>query len=449
MSHQTDQEPPLELHQATPPYAVVHLVAQEALKDLIASQVIDHMHMQRWISSPMGPSVVAVALLEPMRMAWRSSLRRRVKDLRLRAPGVRLRVIPYVSRLGIDRNATMITRWVRRVSNDLPVVFHCRAESAVEWAVALQKRLPGSAIVADIRGAWPEEYLFALGFDGPDHAGAEAVTNYQHALTRLENAVDASDVVFAVSETLLDWLASLAVERDRTLCVPCCVKEVRFDAGDRASARRELALDDKLVFAYAGSMTRYQHLEDGLAAFMVAARCEDPMVHLLCVTPETTSMRKLLVRAGVPTDAMTLVSAPQDEVARYLCAADAGLLLRASSRMNRVSMPVKLAEYLACGLPVVVSRMDGWVDQIVSGAGAGLAIDWFGADPERQRSEAGSVIHALRQHGPAWREGALQLCRSSFLWRRYVEPVRLKYLFALERQRPKHRMHLSCSMLTC
>ena len=54
-------------------------------------------------------------------------------------------------------------------------------------------------------------------------------------------------------------------------------------------------------------------------------------------------------------------------------------------------MPVKLGEYLSSGLPVIVSRIAGWVDDIIDGAGAGIAVRWFGASEQERASAAANT----------------------------------------------------------
>jgi glycosyltransferase involved in cell wall biosynthesis len=45
-----------------------------------------------------------------------------------------------------------------------------------------------------------------------------------------------------------------------------------------------------------------------------------------------------------------------DEVCQYLNAADYGILFRENTIMNNVASPTKFAEYMLCGLPVLISE---------------------------------------------------------------------------------------------
>ncbi|HSY76550.1 MAG TPA: glycosyl transferase, partial [Bacteroidia bacterium] len=65
----------------------------------------------------------------------------------------------------------------------------------------------------------------------------------------------------------------------------------------------------------------------------------------------------------------------EDEVQIYLQAADYGLLVREKSATNEVSSPVKFAEYLAAGLPVIISEHIGDYSQFVEEKNCGILVN--------------------------------------------------------------------------
>lgn len=413
-------------------YAVVHLVVSELTKPLIETQVLEHMRAQASMDGRARPASVTVVFLEPARIAGRRAARDRVRDLRERAPEVDVLLIPFLSRFQPAASAWAIAAFLRLRIARLPVVFHCRGENAVEWAAALQSCMGRpSAIVGDIRGLWPDELLHARGYEGPEQADDSALRAFHIAFARLHSGLAASDRVLCVSRPLSTRLQELGVSRDRIAVIPCCVPDIRWSPALRTSMRERLGLADRLVFAYAGSITRYQHIEDGLLPFFRAAAEEHPRAHLLALTEDPDAMRSLIERAGIAADRVTVIRASQREVGDLLCAADAGMLLRADSSTNRVSMPVKLGEYLASGAPVIVSRVPGWVDEIVGRAGAGISVEVFGVSPERLRIEAWRTCLELDRRGDELRAHALALCRAEFLWARHVGTVRDHYASAI------------------
>ena len=413
-------------------YAVLHLVAGEAHKDLIGPQVVDHLAAQRDLPGEGRPAIAAVGLIEPARVALRAAVRARVRELGARAAGVRVALLPYVGRLGLGANARLLAPRVRALVGRRPVVFHCRGEGAVEWAAALARHCGRAGIVADIRGAGPEEALFARGFDGPDAADARARREYHVHLSRLHAALADAGVVLSVSPGMLDWLHGLGVSRDQLVYVPCCVPRLRYSERVRAEVRQSLGLTGKVVYSYVGIIARYQHIDDGLVPFVRETTARHDDAHLLALTDEPERMRGLLEAGGVPGDRATVLRVPQTEVGTLLSAADCGCILKAPSHLNRTWQPIKLGEYLASGVPVVVSRGVGSVDSLIERAGAGVVVDVFDRSPGDLAAEVERTYRLVRERGDAMRRCALALCEREFLWSEYVDVVRSAYRRALQ-----------------
>ena len=422
-------------HASKADYVVVHLVAQESGKALIGPQVVDHMAWQASVSGADAPGAVAVGFIEPMRVAVRSRTRRRMAQLRRRSRGVKIMVFPIVGRAGTRVNARAIALRTARFARGRRVVFHCRGESAVEWAIEIARHVRGARIVADIRGAWPEEALFERGYDGPDDADASALSEYRRNLARLSTVFAHSDAVLSVSPGMIDWLVAVGADPSRTSYVPCCVSAVTGSDAARETARRELGLTDQLVFAYSGTVVGYQHVEDGVAAFFRTAAAVCGRAHLLCLSEDADRARDVLMAAGIPTDRMTVRCVTQEDVSRYLAAADAGLLLRRKSRLNRFSQPTKFAEYLASAVPVIVSSGTGVLPELVERSGAGIAITWFGLDDEARQREVRMVCATLERRGAEMRRAAAATCERDFLWKSYVSTVRAAYLRGFREER--------------
>src|SRR5690606_2328804 len=125
--------------------------------------------------------------------------------------------------------------------------------------------------------------------------------------------------------------------------------------GNRERMRKTLGLDDRLVVAYCGSLEEWQVPEAALTWFRCIAD-QRPDAHLLAITTHPQRMKVFAENAGIPESQFTLVSVAQAQVAQYLAAADCGLLIRERTLVNQVASPVKFAEYLAAGVPVLISE---------------------------------------------------------------------------------------------
>ncbi len=153
---------------------------------------------------------------------------------------------------------------------------------------------------------------------------------------------------------------------------PCGLSSESFQRSEafRSEKRRELGLEGKLVICYLGSLAWYQLPEAGLAWFSQLQKVL-PHVHLLAITTSQKEYARLAAEIGVDASNCTIVSAKPEVVPDWLAAADYGLLLRDGSVVNRVASPVKFAEYLAAGVPVMISEslatIPMWFGSINSG----------------------------------------------------------------------------------
>jgi glycosyltransferase involved in cell wall biosynthesis len=413
----------------TASYSVVHLVVGETLSSVIGPQVVDHMAVQASSPGANKPRRTAVVLIDAARRVMSRAFRDRVKELAARSPDVTVVLLPYVGRLSVRQNARILVRRIRRIVGDGRVVFHCRGEAAVNWARAFAPSFGSAGVIADIRGAWPEERLFERGADSPESADAAVREEYTQTLAAFRESMSPVREFITVSRPMISWIREVGVA-GRVTYVPCCVPEISYDADVRAQTRQRLGLVNRLVFIYSGTITGYQHLEDGALRFFSEVYAQAPDAFLIVATRQPREAERLIAAVGLPAESASVMDLPQREVARLLPAADAGLLLRAPGRLNRLSQPTKLGEYLAAGVPVVVSRGTGCVDVVIDQNRAGCVIQWFGRTAPEQREEAALVIDELRRRGDAMRQSAVDLCRREFLWRSYVDQVREAYVRA-------------------
>jgi glycosyltransferase involved in cell wall biosynthesis len=87
------------------------------------------------------------------------------------------------------------------------------------------------------------------------------------------------------------------------------------------------------------------------------------------------------------------------EVPAAMAAGDYGLLLREPTITNRVAAPVKFAEYLACGLPVICSDCIGDCAEFLKTHKAGFVVS--GNANEHLVLSSVSVAEKLRIHALA------------------------------------------------
>jgi hypothetical protein len=161
--------------------------------------------------------------------------------------------------------------------------------------------------------------------------------------------------------------------------IPCTLGndfEKGFSRTEAVTGRRKLGFaDHETVLAYSGSAAGWQSLQ-GSAAFISALMEKNAGLRLLVLTPGELPAVLEPFRARI---ICKWVNAPQ--VRELLLACDYGLLLRERSVTNKVSSPVKFAEYLSCGLKVLMTNAIEDSSAFVNAHNAGSILDLSGPVP--------------------------------------------------------------------
>lgn len=301
------------------------------------------------------------------------------------------------------------------------IVIHARGSAALV-ALRLRRWYSGCRVVSDIRGDAPAEFLHGSSLRGFDPESALVRAEHARLLALEGRIVRESDSVQVVSEALRRRLAAAhGLPPERIRVVPCVADErhFRYDAEARGAQRQALGLAGERLLVYSGSLQAWQGV-DGLLATWRQLRPLLPQARLLLLTPDLGGARQLLAANGLREGADAWIrSAAFSEVARYLCAADIGLLLRDPHPLNAAASPTKLAEYLLCGLPVVASGGIGDLDATLEAEALGVLVDRFrdpgrledalrradvvwAAESRASRAARAAALFALGSRIPAW-----------------------------------------------
>src|SRR5262249_10852200 len=142
---------------------------------------------------------------------------------------------------------------------------------------------------------------------------------------------------------------------------------------------------------------------------------------------QVPDLRALVREAGLPDESVTLLSLARDEVLKCLCAADVGLLvLESAPRFDAYVAPIKLAEYLSAGLPVLVNERAARIPDLLRRHGAGWVLPQD-AGPDELHRTAARVLADLARDREGLRQRALAACEATLLWSNYVPAIRRAY----------------------
>lgn len=141
----------------------------------------------------------------------------------------------------------------------------------------------------------------------------------------------------------------------------------RFDADGRKALRAQLNIEGRRVLVYAGKFGGIYY--DGeIAQFCQAIKAHDSRWFFVFVSPsEHSAIRSLCDAVGLSEDDYYLTEVVTPErMCAWLSAADIGLTAIPPHPHQKYRSPVKVGEYLLCGLPYItckgVSEDDEWAE---------------------------------------------------------------------------------------
>ena len=242
------------------------------------------------------------------------------------------------------------------------IVIHCRTEIPVMVAVAMKRIYRNVEIIYDIRGLTYEEYIYET------EAGNQAPPD-EKRLTFLRNSeiqcIAESDKYFCVSQNMKKYfMDKYNLPEGKFSVVPCCASfdKFFFDAGERLRCRQLLRIEEKIVLIYSGSLYAWQMFDKITDVFRILAAKSDRFYLLICTGDQTAGLFD-----AFPKDSYQVMHVHNEDMYKYYSAADFGMIFRSHSIVNTVSSPVKIAEYVACQLPVIATNSIGDMQSLLGG----------------------------------------------------------------------------------
>jgi glycosyltransferase involved in cell wall biosynthesis len=248
-------------------------------------------------------------------------------------------------------------------------VVHGRA-SVSSAIAAMAAKLAGTRLFVDADGPLSQEYV---------DAGVWKEGSLGHRLTAWgeRKSIEMADVVAVLTKHRRAEVSSGTTDAPIHI-LPCAVDLEQFRPlpNGRERLRRDLGLEGT-VFIYAGKAGGWYDTE-GMIAFMASAKeVFQPLTLLVLTREDPAPFAELCQQAKVDLVTRSVVPA---EVPSYLSASDVGLCFRHRFPSQLSCSPIKLAEYLACGLPVVSTSGCGDYDELIETECIGTVIKSDGVE---------------------------------------------------------------------
>ncbi|MDP3930608.1 MAG: hypothetical protein Q8R57_16435 [Bacteroidota bacterium] len=185
-----------------------------------------------------------------------------------------------------------------------------------------------------------------------------------------------ADKIFSVSNRLSDYfIDNFKIDKNKFHLYPCLSNssKFKFNIEVRSEIRSEMNFGiEKRVLIYAGGISAEWHLADKMIKFFRELLKFEQNSVFLFLSNDEVGFNRLIQNFPDLMEFVFYKKVPNDLVYKYLNAADFGLLFRDDTIMNNVSSPTKFAEYMLCGLPVLISQGVGDYEKFVSENNAGL-----------------------------------------------------------------------------
>jgi glycosyltransferase involved in cell wall biosynthesis len=256
-----------------------------------------------------------------------------------------------------------------------PRVVHGRSYLPTAIGDMVASIVPGAKLVFDCRGMLGDEYVDA-GHWTTDRLEYRLLKRYE------ARAFRRADGVVVLTNALRAWLHERRWVGPRTHveAIPCCVdlEGFRYDDAARRRLRHELGIGDALTLVYSGSLgSWYREADIARFAGLFAKRAGRSVRFLALTRSKPDELVDCLRREGFAREQIVVRSVAPRQVPSYLSAADIALSFIKSCFSKKGSSPTKVAEYLACGLPVVLNGDIGDQAELATEQATCVVVDDF------------------------------------------------------------------------
>jgi len=315
---------------------IIYLTYNDPPSGIYSSQVID---VVSFLNSELQQDVKLVSFLS-VRKFFENK-----KKIKEQLPDAI--VLPMFPGVHLWRQNIWMLRAVSMVQK--PQVIIGRSVLACKLGLMLKDKNLTKKVVYDGRGAIAAEWKEYSVVNNPEMI---------KEIFDLENdVVRNSNFRIAVSEQLVNyWKKEFSYQSESHVVIPCTLNKIYekiiISKDGITRLRKSIGIkDDDVVFVYSGSIAGWQSF-DLLYNFVKPTLTANKKLKIIFLSDLDENIKQL--QNEFRSQVFCKKVSP-DEVPDYLIAADYGLLIREESVTNRVASPVKFAEYIACGLKVIIS----------------------------------------------------------------------------------------------
>ncbi|MEI6949498.1 hypothetical protein V9K67_20090 [Paraflavisolibacter sp. H34] len=199
-----------------------------------------------------------------------------------------------------------------------------------------------------------------------------------------------------VAENYKAQLVTEGVCSSRIVTVPCSVDLQRFafDDGQRQRIREKLQVaPGALVSIYVGKFGGIYYDEEAFELFRRLMKIVPSLVIIILTPDNHAALFDKIEKFGLPKERFRILTATHQEVPYYLSAADFALATIKPAPSRKFCSAIKVGEYWANGLPVLITTGVGDDSDIIGRQqiGAVLPLDWQDRDDRYLETVVGKL----------------------------------------------------------
>ncbi|MHB8258892.1 MAG: glycosyltransferase [Bacteroidia bacterium] len=284
--------------------------------------------------------------------------------------------IPFISQLhnffSLRKLAT------QEVKNNKNLILHCRSYLAALIGLQLKKKF-NCKYIFDMRGFWANERI-----DGNIWSLKNPIHKYLYHYFKhkeIEMLEDADYIVTLTNNARREIESWKLKSLPNIEVIPCCVDTNHFTISideEKNNIKSKLSIpENSFVVGYLGSIGTWYMLNEMLDFFIELQKKKPDSIFFFITNDEEEDILKAADAKGISLSAIIIKSAKREDVPSYISCFNIGIFFIKPLFSKKGSSPTKLAELLACGIPIITNSGIGDVDELILKNKCGILIPSF------------------------------------------------------------------------